>query len=493
MNRRMVVFLLSRIMAFEAILMLPSFIVGLIYREAGIAALCFLPVIGVLALLGLFGLKKPENTTIYAREGFLTVAAAWVLMSLFGAIPFFILGSAFPAVSGGEFVSFWDCLFEIVSGLTTTGASVLGAVEQLPHCILFWRSFSHWIGGMGVLVFILMIMPMGEERSMHLMRAEVPGPVVGKLVPRMRDTAKILYGVYTAMTMLLAILLIAGGMPVFDALCNSFGVAGTGGFAIKNAGIAAYNSAYVDIVMAVFMLLFGVNFNLYYFILIGKAKDAFKSEELHVYGLIVLSAVVLISINTYNAAVGVFDTFRNSLFQVASLISSTGYGTVDFANKWPVFSQTLLVACMFVGACAGSTGGGFKVSRVMICVKSGAAEIRHLLHPRAVQVIRLEGKPVDRSLQRSTFGYLALYLLIFITTTLFLSLQPGTNFATNFTAELACLNNIGPGLGLVGPTGNYSFYHPALKMLLSFNMLTGRLELFPMIVLFSPMAWRKNG
>lgn len=482
MNRRMVVFLLSRILFFEALLMLPSVIVGLLYREA--ITWCFLPPIGALLLLGLFGLKKPKNTAIYAREGFLVVAAAWILMSLFGAIPFWL--------SGG-FDSFWDCIFEIVSGFTTTGASILNSVEQLPRCILFWRSFSHWIGGMGVLVFILAVMPMGGERSMHLMRAEVPGPVVGKLVPRMRDTAIILYGVYTAMTALLVILLAAGGMPLFDALCNSFGVAGTGGFAIKNAGIAAYNSAYVDIVMAVFMLLFGVNFNLYYFILIGKAKDAFKSEELHVYGIIVLSAVVLISVNTYRSAIGVFDTFRNALFQVASLISSTGYGTVDFANLWPTFSQTVLVACMFIGACAGSTGGGFKVSRMMICVKSGAAEIRHLLHPRAVQVVRLEGNPIERSVQRSTFGYLALYLVIFIVSTLLLSLQPGTDFTTNFTAELACLNNIGPGLGMVGPMGNYAFYHPALKMLLSFNMLMGRLELFPMIVLFSPMTWRKNG
>ncbi|MBR0508151.1 MAG: TrkH family potassium uptake protein [Clostridia bacterium] len=488
MNRRMVVFLLSRILAFEALLMVPSFIVGLIYGEAATAALCFLPLIGVLLLLGLFSIKKPKNTAIYAREGFLTVAAAWVLMSLFGAIPFLL---------SGKFDSFWDCIFEIVSGFTTTGASILDSVEKLPHCILFWRSFSHWIGGMGVLVFILAVMPMSEERSMHLMRAEVPGPVVGKLVPRMRDTAKILYGVYTAMTVLLAILLIAGGMPVFDALCNSFGVAGTGGFGVRDSvgglcGIAVYQSAYTDIVMAVFMLLFGLNFNLYYFILIGKARDAFKSEELRTYGIIVLSAIVLISINTYNAAVGVFDTVRNSLFQVASLISSTGYATVDFAGLWPTFAKTVLVACMFIGACAGSTGGGFKVSRVMICLKTGAAEVRHLLHPRAVQVVRLEGKPVEGALIRSTFGYLALYLAIFITSTLFLSLQSGTDFTTNFTAELACLNNIGPGLGAVGPAGNYGFYHPALKMLLSFNMLTGRLELFPMLVLFSPMAWRRN-
>ena len=488
MNRRMVVFLLSRILAFEALLMLPSFLVGLIYGEIGTAALCFLPVIGVLLLIGLFGLKKPKNTAIYAREGFLTVAAAWVLMSVFGAIPFLL---------SGKFDSFWDCIFEIVSGLTTTGASILDSVEKLPHCILFWRSFSHWIGGMGVLVFILAVMPMSEERSMHLMRAEVPGPVVGKLVPRMRDTAKILYSVYTAMTVLLAILLIAGGMPVFDALCNSFGVAGTGGFGVRDSinglvGIAVYQSAYVDIVMAVFMLLFGVNFNLYYFILIGKAKSAFKSEELRTYGLIVLAAIIAISINTYNTAVGVFGTVRNSLFQVASLISSTGYATVDFEGLWPTFAKTVLVACMFIGACAGSTGGGFKVSRVMICLKTGAAEIRHLLHPRAVQVVRLEGKTVEGALIRSTFGYLALYLMIFIASTLFLSLQAGTDFATNFTAELACLNNIGPGLGRVGPAGNYGFYHPALKMLLSFNMLMGRLELFPMIVLFSPMTWKRN-
>ena len=483
MNTSIIRYILGQVLKIEGSLMLLPCVVALLYAEP--TGISYLGTSLVSIVLGLFlTLKKPENHVFYLKEGCVTTALSWIVLSLAGAVPLWLTG---------EIRSYTDALFEIISGFTTTGASILPDVEALSHASLFWRSFTHWIGGMGVLVFILAVMPMSEERSMHLMRAEVPGPVVGKLVPRMRDTAKILYGVYTAMTVLLAILLIAGGMPVFDALCNSFGVAGTGGFAIRNAGIAYYNSAYVDIVMAVFMLLFGVNFNLYFFILIGKAKDAFKSEELRVYGLIVLSAIVLIAINTYNSAVGAFNTFRNSLFQVASLISSTGYGTVDFANLWPTFSQTILVACMFVGACAGSTGGGFKVSRIMICVKTGAAEIRHLLHPRAVQVVRLEGKPVENALIRSTFGYLALYLLIFIGSTLFLSLQRGTDFTTNFTAELACLNNIGPGLGMVGPMGNYGFYHPALKMLLSFNMLTGRLELFPMIVLFSPMAWRKNG
>jgi trk system potassium uptake protein TrkH len=477
MNRRMVVFLLGRILLIEAALMLPSVLVGLIYREA--ITWCFLPAIGVLLLLGLFGLKKPKDTAIYAREGFLVVAASWVLMSVFGAIPLWL---------SGEFRTFWDALFEIVSGFTTTGASILGSVEQIPHCILFWRSFSHWIGGMGVLVFMLAVLPMSEERSMHLMRAEVPGPTVGKLVPRMRDTAKILYGVYTALTVALIILLCAGGMPLFEAVCHAFGAAGTGGFSVKNAGIAAYDSTYIHIVLSVFMLLFGVNFSLYHLILIKKWKNAVKSEELHTYLGIVLAAVTLITVNTFTTAERLGLTLRDAFFQVSSILTTTGYATTDF-NAWPAFSRMILILLMFFGACAGSTGGALKISRVVILFKSARQEIRKLLHPRAITVVRMEGKPIGSDLLRSTLAFFLLYIAFLALGVLLLSLGE-QDFETNFTATLACLSNIGPGLGKVGPTANYGFYSSASKVLLSLEMLAGRLELFPILMLFSPLTYR---
>lgn len=479
MNRRMVVFLLSRILAIEAVLMLPSVFVGIVYREA--ASWCFLPAIGVLALLGLFGIKKPKNTAIYAREGFLTVGLSWVLMSVFGAVPFWL---------SGKFNTYWDCFFEIVSGFTTTGASILSAVEELPHCMLFWRSFSHWVGGMGVLVFVLAVMPMSEERSMHLMRAEVPGPVVGKLVPRMRDTAKILYGVYTAMTLVLILLLWIGGMPLFDSICHAFGAAGTGGFSIKNTGIAYYNSAYIDIVLSVFMLLFGVNFSLYHLILIKKAKTALRSEELHVYLGIVAAAVILITINTFSITHKLGLTVRNALFQVSSIITTTGYATVDF-DKWPAFSKMILVLLMMIGACAGSTGGALKVSRVVILFKTARQEIRKLLHPRAISVVRMEGQPINDSLLRATLSFFLMYIAFLAGGTLLLSLDEA-DFTTNFTAAVACLGNIGPGLAKIGPTANYGFYSGWAKVLLSFEMLLGRLELFPIVILFSPLTYRQS-
>ncbi len=477
MNRRMVVFLLGRILLIEAALMLPSVLVGLVYREA--ITWCFLPAIGATALLGLIGLKKPKDTAIYAREGFLVVAASWVLMSVFGAIPLWL---------SGEFRTFWDALFEIVSGFTTTGASILGSVEQIPHCILFWRSFSHWIGGMGVLVFMLAVLPMSEERSMHLMRAEVPGPAVGKLVPRMRDTAKILYGVYTALTVALIILLCAGGMPLFESVCHAFGAAGTGGFSVKNAGIAAYDSTYIHIVLSVFMLLFGVNFSLYHLILIKKWKNAVKSEELQTYLGIVLAAVTLITVNTFTTAERLGLTLRDAFFQVSSVITTTGYATTDF-NAWPAFSRMILILLMFFGACAGSTGGALKISRVVILFKSARQEIRKLLHPRAITVVRMEGKPIGSDLLRSTLAFFLLYIAFLALGVLLLSLGE-QDFETNFTATLACLSNIGPGLGKVGPTANYGFYSSASKVLLSIEMLAGRLELFPILMLFSPLTYR---
>ena len=479
MNRKMIAYTIGRILLAEAALMLPSVLVGLIYREP--ETWVFGPAIGQLLVFGvLLSRKKPENTVIYARDGYFIVAAVWILLSLFGAIPFRFCG---------KMGKFWDCFFEIASGFSTTGASILTDLDVLPKCILFWRSFSHWIGGMGVLMFVLAIMPLSEERSLHLMRAEVPGPVVGKLVPRIRDTAKILYGVYAGLTAILAVLLLFGGMPLFDALCYAFGTAGTGGFSISNAGIVGYDSAYIETVIAVFMLLFGVNFNLYYFILIGKAKDAFKSEELHVYLGVIAFAVAAISINVYHVYGSVWQTLRYSFFQVTSIISSSGFGTADFVRNWPGFSQTVIVALMFMGACAGSTGGGFKVSRVMILFKQAKKELHHLVHPRAVSVVRLEGKVVDKSVLKTVFGYLIIYMGCIAATTLLLSLDE-PDFATNFTASVSCLNNIGPGLGKIGPMDNYAFYAPASKLLLAIGMLAGRLEFFPMFVLFNPSTYR---
>ena len=481
MNRRMIVYVLGRILLAEALLMLPSLAVGLIYGEGADAVRAFLP--PILLLLGagvLMGVKRPYDTVIYARDGFFVVATSWILLSLFGALPLWFCG---------EFPTFWDCIFEIVSGFTPTGASVLSAPEVLPHSILFWRSFTHWIGGMGVLVFVLAVMPLSENRALHLMRAEVPGPVVGKLVPRMRETAKILYAVYTALTAVLVILLLFGGMPLFDSLCYAFGTAGTGGFSISAAGVGAYDSAYIEIIVGVFMLLFGVYFNLYYLILIGRAKEALRSEELRWYLMIVLCAVLSIAANTYSLYQNTATSLRHAFFQVSTIITTTGFATVDFANGWPLFSQTILLLLMVVGACAGSTGGGLKVSRLMLLIKTCRQEVRRLIHPRVVTVVRFEGKAVDTSLMRTTLTYFVMYVLILCVSTLLLSLDRA-DFLTSFSAELACFNNIGPGLGAVGPMGSYAAYSAWSKMLLSLNMLLGRLEIFPILVLFSPGIWR---
>ena len=482
MNRRMIFRTIGQILIAEAMLMLPSVAVGLIYRER--ATLAFLPAIGLLALFGTAGLLvKPKTKLIFAKEGYVIVAAAWILLSVFGAIPFRIAGG---------FGNYWNCFFEIASGFSTTGASILTNIDILPKCILFWRSFSHWVGGMGVLVFILAVMPKTEDRSLHLMRAEVPGPVVGKLVPSIRRTANILYGVYTGMTILLVILLMIGGMPLYDSLCYAFGTAGTGGFGITNAGVSAYGSAYIEVVIAIFMLLFGVNFNLYYFILIRKVKDAISSEELHVYLGIIGASVLAIAVNTYHLYQNIGETLRYSFFQVTTIISTTGFATADFANDWPAFSQMILVLLMFSGACAGSTGGGMKVSRLILLVKTGIQEIRKTIHPRAVPVVHLEKKPASQPLLRTTLVFFAIYMFCLTVSTLLLSLEE-PDLVTNFTASLACLSNIGPGLGKVGPAGNYAFYSSPAKIMLALEMLMGRLELFPIFILFSaPLYELKN-
>lgn len=482
MNRRMITYMLGRILIVEAFLMIPSVICGLIYKEN--IALTFLVPMAILVACGLpMCWKKPQNTAIYARDGFFIVAAAWVLMCLTGALPF---------VFSGEFSDVWTCIFEITSGFTTTGSTALAEVESLSRSILFWRSFSHWIGGMGVLVFVLAILPQSDDRSLYLMRAEVPGPVAGKLVPKMKDTAKILYAVYTAMTLVLALLLILGKMPVFDSLCHAFGTAGTGGFSVKNASIGAYDSVYIEMVIAVFMLLFGINFNLFYLILIGKAKEAFKSEELRWYLAIIGVSTAIIAVNIYNTFKSVGQSLRYSFFQVCTLVSSTGYSTINFTDPhiFPYLAQHILFMLMLIGACAGSTGGGFKLSRVIILLKSFVQEVKKLFHPRAVSVVRLEGKAVDNTMFKGVLTYLSMWIIMVTTSILLISVN-GYDFQTNVTAVITCFNNMGPCLGdTIGAAGNFSGFNPFCKIILSLDMLFGRLEIFPMLVLFTPSAWK---
>ena len=478
----MIVYLLGRILTVEAVLMAPSAVLAAIYGEGDLKAFLFTMLL--LAVVGVsLSCRRPKNSAIFAREGLVTVAAAWILISAFGALPMVISG-AIP--------SYVDALFEMISGFTTTGASILPQVETLPHGVLFWRSFSHWVGGMGVLVFVMAVVPMSDNRSMVLMRAEVPGPVAGKLVPRMRSTAKLLYGVYSVMTVALIVLLLFGGMPVFDAVCTAFGTAGTGGFSVRNAGIAFYDSAYIDVVLSIFMLLFGVNFNLYYLILIGRVREALRSEELRWFGIIVAASVCIIAVDIFASFQSVGLSLRHALFQVSSIISTTGFATVDFA-QWPVLSLEVLLLLMLIGSCAGSTGGGIKISRVVICVKSFAAELHHMLHPHAVTVVRLDRKAIDKETLIGTRNYLIGYVLIIILVSLLLAVfDDAFDFLTHFSATMACFNNIGPGLSVVGPMSNYAAYSPASKLLLSLAMLAGRLEVFPIVLLFSPRTWRRS-
>jgi len=473
MNKRKIISFIGKIILIEAALMVPSLFIALCYGD-GDAPAFVCTMLPALILGVLFSSVKQSDNRLSSRDGYFIVAAAWIIISLIGALPLYL--------SGG-FPTYWNALFEIVSGFTTTGASILAEPADLGHGILFWRSFTHWIGGMGVLVFVLMVMPMENDNSMHLVRAEVPGPTAGKLVPRMRTTSMILYGIYTVMTLILVVLLLIGRMPVFDSFCIAFGTAGTGGFAVSSAGIAGYHSAYIEIVLGIFMLLFGVNFNMYHLVLLGKMKEVFKSEEVKVYFGIVLLATAAISVNTFNRLAGVGTTVRNAFFQVSSIMTTTGFATVDF-NFWPEFSKHTLVLLMIIGACAGSTGGGFKVSRGLILIKSFFAEIRHIITPKAVITVRVDGKSVDKETLNSTKIYAGTYLILICVFTWLLSLD-GKDLTTNLTAVLSCFNNIGPGLGLVGPMNNFSIYSDWAKVLLSVAMLTGRLEIFPVFLLFA--------
>lgn len=476
MNKRKIISIIGKIILIEAVLMLPALLVALAYGDGDADA--FICTIIPAVIIGLLCSRiKQSEKRMSSRDGYFIVAAAWIMISLIGAVPLYI---------NGGFPSYWNALFEIVSGFTTTGASILEEPAVLGHGILFWRSFTHWIGGMGVLVFVLMVMPMENDNSMHLVRAEVPGPTAGKLVPRMRTTSMILYGIYTAMTLVLIILLRGGGMSMFDSLCIAFGTAGTGGFAPSAAGIAGYGSAYVEVVLSIFMLLFGINFNLYHLILLGKMKSVIKSEEARVYLSVVAFSTIAIMLNILSQSASAGRAALDALFQVSSIITTTGFATVDY-NFWPEFSKHLLVLLMIIGACAGSTGGGLKVSRVIILVKSFFAEIKQIINPKLVITVRLDGKAVDKKTLNSTRIYAAAYLIIICVTTLILSLD-GLDLTTNLTAILACINNIGPGLGLVGPANNFAVYSDWAQVLLSAVMLTGRLEIFPMFLLFAKSA-----
>ena len=481
MNKKMVFSTLGKLTLSEAALMILPLIVALIYGESKVA-ISFAITIGIALIIGslLYLCFRTKNKIIYAKEGFVIVAFGWLIMSAIGAIPF---------VMSGDIPSYVDAFFETVSGFTTTGASILINVEALSHGSLFWRSFTHWVGGMGVLVFIMAILPSISDRSIHIMRAEMPGPIVGKIVPRARETARILYIIYFVMTIIQILLLLAGGMPLFDSVLHAFGSAGTGGFGIKTDSIASY-SPYLQWVITIFMFLFGVNFNLYYLILMKKARTALKSGEFWAYFGIAATATAIICINILPSFDNFSDALRASAFQVSSIITTTGFSTVNF-NSWPTLSKTVILCLMFVGACAGSTGGGFKVTRIVMLFKSIKQELKRMIHPRSVSAVKFEGKTLDRVTLNSTSTYLAVYIVSFISVVLLISFEP-FDFETTFSAALSCINNIGPGLGEVGPMGSFAEYSWFSKIVLSLAMLLGRLEIYPLLIALTPSTWTKK-
>lgn len=478
MNYSIIIYIIGMILKIEAAFMLLPAVTALIYQETcGVAFL--ITIVLCLAIGFPLTRKKPTRKAFYTKEGFVTVALSWIVLSIMGAIPFVISRSIPNPV---------DALFETVSGFTTTGASILSNVEALPHCMLMWRSFTHWIGGMGVLVFILSLLPLTGGYHMNLMKAESPGPSVSKLAPKVQSTAKILYTIYFVMTVIQIVLLLIGGMPLFDAICTAFGTAGTGGFGIKNDSMASY-STYLQVVITVFMILFGVNFNAYFFIITKKFAQAFKMEEVRYYFGIIGVATLIITCNIYHIFGSATRAFQQAAFQVGSIITTTGYATTDF-NMWPEISRTILVILMFIGACAGSTGGGFKVSRILILCKTVRKELHIFLHPNAVKKIKMDGKAIPHEVVRSTNIFFIVYVLIF-SSSVFLIAFDDFELITNFTAVAATFNNIGPGLELVGPTGNFCMFSWFSKLVLTFDMLAGRLEIFPLLLLFVRDTWRK--
>ena len=473
MNYRIIINVLSRVLLIEAGLLLAPLAVAAMYGE-DLLPFVWTIVLSLAAGGAMLAIGRKKTGTLHPREGFVSVTLSWVVISMVGALPF---------VFSGAIPNYISALFEIISGFTTTGASVLPEVESVPKGVLFWRSFSHFVGGMGVLVFMMAILPMDDEHSMHLLRAEVPGPVKGKLMPRMRDTARTLYIIYLVMTVVQVVLLLLGGLSLFDALTTAFGTAGTGGFGVRNASIGAYNSAYVDIVVGVFMVLFGVNFNLYYIVLVKRSLRGLKSQELGLYLLVVALATVTIALNILNQYGSFMEAMRYSFFQVSSIITTTGFATADF-NVWPSYSRALLVLLMLMGACAGSTGGGTKVARLVIVLKAIWGEIRKLLSPRSVGRVTLDGERLDDDAIHNTMVYYMLYALFALGAFLLLTVE-GHDLETTFTSVVSCLSNIGPGLNMVGPTGNFAFWSAPSKLILSLCMLLGRLEIFPVLTLLA--------
>ena len=480
MNRRMILRILGLILLLEAAFMLLPVLVAVIYHERAGSAFAWTAAGTALLGAGMYGLAKPRSQTIYAREGLVTVALSWIALSLCGALPFTLCG---------DIPYYLDAVFEMVSGFTTTGSSILPNVELLNHCSLFWRSFSHWIGGMGILVFMLAIVNLEGGQAIHLLRAESPGPSVSKMVPRMADSSKILYTLYIALTLVETVFYLAGGMPLFDSLCNAFGTAGTGGFAIKADSFAGY-SYYFQTVTTVFMALFGVNFSIYFFLLRRKLDLVWHNTELRWYIAIILGSIALITLNILPLYPRAYDALHHAAFSVSSVITTTGYCTENF-DLWPEFSRVILAFLMLIGACAGSTGGGLKVSRLVILMKSMENEIRRLIRPHTVKVITIDGKRVDNDALRSVSSYFLIYVLLMAVSIFVVSLD---NFdaSTTITSVFATFNNIGPGLGLVGPVGNFAMFSPLSKIVLTLDMLFGRLELYPMLVLLYPGTWKRK-
>ena len=480
MNTKIVRYILCRMLGVEAALLLVPVLVAVIYQEK--CGIVFLIPIVILCLLFLMvGRKRPEHGQIYGKEGMVIVALAWILWSLFGAMPFTL---------SGYIPSYVDAFFETVSGFTTTGSSIIPDVEVLPHCLLFWRSFNHWIGGMGVLVFVLVVTSLDRKNSMHLMRAEVPGPEKDKLVPKAMSTARILYGMYLTLTVIEMVFLVIGGMNLFDSMIFSFGSAGTGGFSNYADSVAHFNSAYIDGVITVFCALFGVNFALFYFMILGDFKSILKNEELRTYILLIAGATAAIMLNIHSLYPTIGKSFRYAVFQVVTVITTTGYSTADFA-QWPMFSKAVLMMLTVIGACASSTGGGIKVSRLLVGMKCVKREIVQLAHPKSVGIIRIGGKKVSSDVLRTIYIYFIAYVGILIGSVVLVSLD-NFDFETTFSAVLTTLGNVGPGMAQVGPMGNFAGFSPFSKLILCFDMLAGRLEIFPFLVLFTAPAWRRK-
>lgn len=480
MNYRMIGNIIGKMMGVEGLLLLIPALVSLIYREK--SGFSFLIVSAVLFLIALIASRiKTKERRIYGKEGLVIVSSAWILWSLFGALPFYISGSI---------PSYLDALFETISGFTTTGSTILKDIEALPMGISFWRALTHWVGGMGVLVFVMVLTNLEKDSSMHLMRAEVPGPEADKLVPKARSTAKLLYLMYFILTVVEVVFLMLGGMNLYDALIHSFSTAGTGGFSNRNASVSYYNSAYIDGVITVFMILFGINFNAYYLLRMKKWKEVWKNEEIRAYLGIIAATMLMITFNIEKLYGSLLHAFRFASFQVASVITTTGFYTADY-NVWPEFSKALLLFIMLVGACAGSTGGGIKVSRLVILLKSIRQEIRRILHPKSVTIIRMNGKKVGADTLRGVYVYFCAYIMVMIASVLIVSIN-NFDFATTFSAVLTTLNNVGPGISLVGPVDNFSFFSPLSKIVFCLDMLIGRLEVFPCLILMAPDLWRRK-